>query len=327
MMKCKPVAKVMVAASRNKPEILAVTGGVAVVTAFVLAIRGGTKVKAVMAKGAEKVEAVEARKMQELSVEDLTEEQKADILKACGKDLKMARADGVWQVAKLFLLPSGLLVIGLVLIGGGHHILKKRNVVLAGLAEGYKTLLTNYRKNVVQAEGEEVDQKYLHDVIGEKDIEKVIVGEDGKEKKVKKRVAVVNAKKNPWRFEFSDTWFWSYVEDTERNLFFLKCEEDWWNHELDRNGEVSMYEVLKHLGYKFDLEKEGVSNQEYRDRMTFLRNYGWRKGCGGDDFIDFGLYRAINEAAMKRQSDTVWLEFNCDGNLENLTELNNSKWR
>jgi hypothetical protein len=115
--------------------------------------------------------------------------------------------------------------------------------------------------------------------------------------------------------------------DTERNLFFLKCAEDWWNRELDRNGEVSMYEVLKYLQYRFDIEKEGLSDKEYRDRMTFLRNYGWRKGCGGDDFVDFGLYRAINEPAIARKSDIVYIEFNCDGNLENLTELNIEKWR
>lgn len=327
MMKCKPIAKVAVAASRNKPEIMAISGGIAVVTAFVLAIRGGTKVKEVMATSAEKVEAVESRQTQELSAENLTEEQKTAIIKACGKDLSKARAEGVWQVAKLFLLPSGLLVAGLVLIGGGHHILRKRNVVLASALKGTEEMFKFYRSNVVKAEGEEADKKYLRGVIGEKDVESVTTDENGKEKKIKKRVPIIRDNKNPWRFEFSDNWFWSYVDDTERNLFFLKCEEDWWNHEFERNGEVSMYEVLKHLGYKFDVEKEGLSPKEYRDRMTFLRNYGWRKGCGGDDCIDFGLYRAINEAAMKRQSDVVWIEFNCDGNLENLTEMKNTKWR
>ena len=327
MMKCKPIAKVVVKASQNKPELMAISGGLMVLTAFGLTIRSAMKLEKTMNASSEKAEAVENRKTQELAADNLTEEQKTAIIKACDKDLAMARADGVWQVAKLFILPSGLLVAGLVLIGGGHHILRKRNVVLASALKATEETLKFYRGNVIADQGKEADLKYMRGIIDDKELESVVVNEDGKEKKVKRRVPVVKGQKNPWRFEFSDTWFRSWEDDTDRNLFFLKCEQDWWNHELERNGEVSMYEVLKHLGYKFEIEKEGVTAKEYRDRMTFLRNYGWRKGCGGDDFIDFGLYRAINEAAISRQSDVVWIEFNCDGNLENLTELNIEKWR
>lgn len=327
MMKCKPIAKVVVKASQNKPELMAISGGLMVLTAFGLTIRSAMKLEKTMNAGSEKAEAIETRKTQELAAEDLTEEQKTAIIKACDKDLAMARADGVWQVAKLFILPSGLLVAGLVLIGGGHHILRKRNVVLASALKATEETLRFYRGNVIADQGKEADLKYMRDIIDNQELESVVVNEDGKEKKVKRRVPVVKGQKNPWRFEFSDAWFRSWEDDTDRNLFFLKCEQDWWNHELERNGEVSMYEVLKHLGYKFEIEKEGVTAKEYRDRMTFLRNYGWRKGCGGDDFIDFGLYRAINEAAISRKSDVVFIEFNCDGNLENLTELNIEKWR
>lgn len=327
MMKCKPIAKVVVKASQNKPELMAISGGLMVLTAFGLTIRSAMKLEKTMNASSEKAEAIEARKTQELSAEDLTEEQKTAIIKACDKDLAVARADGVWQVAKLFILPSGLLVAGLVLIGGGHHILRKRNVVLASALKATEETLKFYRGNVIADQGKEADLKYMRGIIDNKEIESVVVDEDGKEKKVKRRVPVVKGQKNPWRFEFSDTWFRSWEDDTDRNLFFLKCEQDWWNHELERNGEISMYEVLKHLGYKFEIEKEGVTAKEYRDRMTFLRNYGWRKGCGGDDFIDFGLYRAINEPAISRKSDVVWIEFNCDGNLENLTEMNIEKWR
>lgn len=327
MMRCKPIAKVVVKASQNKPELMAIGGGIAVVTGFILAIRGGMKVNDAMAAGAAKVEAIEDKQKVELSAENLTEEQKTAIIKACGKELNRARAEGVWEVAKLFILPGGLLAVGLVLIGGGHRILQKRNVVLAGALKGSQEMLKFYRENVIADQGKEADEKYMHGIIGEKEIDAVETDKNGEKKVVKTKVPVVRNKKNPWRFEFSETWFRSWENDTEWNLFFLKCAEDWWNRELDRNGEVSMYEVLKYLQYRFDIEKEGLSDKEYRDRMTFLRNYGWRKGCGGDDFVDFGLYRAINEPAIARKSDIVYIEFNCDGNLENLTELNIEKWR
>lgn len=319
----KPVARLLAKCSRNKPEIMAIGGGALVVWAFVEAIRGGMKMQAVMEETAENVEQIEEKYKDKLEHCEELDILPSVVLEEQSKELAKARREGTWKVVKLFVLPSGLLVIGMVLIGGGHHILRKRNVVLGTALKGTEELLKNYRANVVADQGEEADLKYMRGVIDGKDVETVIVDEDGKEKKVKRHVPVVKDQKgNPWRFEFSDTYFNSYVEDTDRNLFYLKCAEDWWNHELDRHGEVNMYEVLKYLGYKFEVLKASCkTNAEYREKMTFLRNYGWRKGCG-DGFIDFGLYRAINEPAVRRLSEVVFVEFNCAGNLENLTEKN-----
>ena len=322
-MKLKPVAKVVAKASKNKPELMAIGGGAMVLTAFWFAIRAGMKVGDRMEISASKVEELEKRKAEQLNVDDLTEEQKNDIIRQCNKDLGKARADGIWQVAKLFILPGGLLVVGLVLIGGGHRILKKRNVVLAAAAEGYKKTLEFYRKNVVEAEGKEADLKYMRGVIGEKEIETVTKDAEGKENKSKDTLPVVKAvmnHDNPWRFTFDEHYFGSWEDDTDRNLFFLKCAQEWWQRQYDQRGVegISIYEVLQYLGYNFEMDKAAMTKEKYREWLTFLRNYGWRKGSG-DDFIDFGLYRAINEPATRRQSDFVYIEFNCNGNLQNLS--------
>ena len=60
-----------------------------------------------------------------------------------------------------------------------------------------------------------------------------------------------------------------------------------------------------------------MTRQQYRDWLTFLRNYGWKKGHG-DDFIDFGMYRAVNEPALFRISPEIFVEFNCAGNLQQM---------
>ena len=328
LMKCKPVAKVVMKCSKNKPEIMAITGGAAVVTAFVLAVIAGTKVNETMAETADKVEQTEnmqkERREKRYGTDEngqlVGEQNDAALLKQEKKELAKVRAEGVWKVTKLFILPTGLMVFGMVLIGGGHRILRRRNVVLASALKGTEEMFKFYRGNVIEAEGKDADLKYMRGVVGDKEVETIVVDEKGKETKVKHRVPVVKEHSNPWRFIFDDNYFRTYEDDTDRNLFFLKCCQDWWNHEYDRCGEVSMYEVLKYMGYRFEVEKDGMTREQYRERMTFLRNYGWRKGCGGDDFIDFGLYRAINEPAMTRKSDVVWIEFNCDGNLENLSE-------
>ena len=324
--KIPTVAKVLAKVSRNKPEIMAIGGGILVIWAFVDAVRGGMKMQLVMHETSEKVQEIEARHKEELkrfAEEHPGDATPTDILAAQSTELKKARKEGTFRVVRLFL-PGGVkLIAGMVLAGGGFRVLKTRYVVSAGAAEGYKKILENYRKNVVDKEGKEADQKYLKGAVDEEEVSTVLKDENGNDTgaRAKKKYPVVKDQKgNPWRFEFSDTYFDSYENDTDRNLFYLKCEEDWWNHELDRHEEVSMYEVLKHLGYRFDILKSACnSRQEYRDRMTFLRNYGWRKGCG-DGFVDFGLYRAINEAAISRKSDIVFIEFNCSGNLQNLSE-------
>lgn len=326
--KIPTVAKILTKASRNKPEIMAIGGGILVIWAFVDAVRGGMKMQLVMEETSQKVQAIEDKHQEELKqfAEEHPDGTPTELLVVQGAELKKARKEGTWRVARLFL-PSGIkLIAGIILTGGGFRVLKTRYVVSAGAAEGYKKLLESYRKNVVDKEGKEADLKYLRGAVDGEEVETTVVDENGKEKKIKKHLPVVKEQKgNPWRFEFSDTYFDSYEEDTERNLFFLKCEEDWWNHELDRHEEISMYEILKHLGYRFEVLKAGCKNaQEYRDRMTFLRNYGWRKGCG-DGFIDFGLYRAINEAAIARKTDIVFIEFNCSGNLQNLSEKDYTK--
>ena len=327
--KIPTVAKIVTKVSHNKPEIMLLAGAALIIVGFVRGIISGTHLQVVMEESAGEMRKLEAsQKERRLQFnEPISEEHEKQLALIEKKELKKARAEGTWKVVKLFILPSGLIVAGLVFIGGGFKILRTRNVVLAGIAEGYKKMIDQYRKNVVEKEGEEADLNYMRSVIGDKEIESVVVDEDGNESKVKKRVPVVKEQKcNPWRFEFSDTYFDSYEDDTDRNLFFLKCEEDWFNHELERHGEVSMYEVLKHLRYKFDVLKASCnSKQEYRDRMTFLRNFGWRKGCG-DGFVDFGLYRAINEPAITRQSDVVWIEMNCCGDLSgNLAERTYTK--
>jgi hypothetical protein len=99
----------------------------------------------------------------------------------------------------------------------------------------------------------------------------------------------------------------------------LKTAEDYWRHVYENRKEtgVSMYDILTYLDYKFEVDKDGMTKKQYRDWITFLRNHGWKDG-EGDDFVDFGLYRGINEPALQRKSDIVFIEFNCAGDLREM---------
>ena len=305
LMRCKPVAKVVAKASKNKPEILAVSGGFLIVAAFGWAIYEAVGLKDTLVETSDTVKAVEDSYQAELDKE-LSDEQRNDIEKEYKKELAKARFKGVMKVGKKFVLPTATLIVGMGLGTKGFKVLRARNVVLGTALKGTQEAYKFYRENVREDLGKEADMKYARGIIGEKEIEETITDENGKEKKVKSKVPVIKDFESPWRFEFSDTWFRTYQNSSDSNLFFIGCEEEWWNHQLDHYGEagVSMYEVLKHLGYKFEVLKDGLDAKQYRKRIDFLRTNGWSKGSR----IDLGRFNAINEPAVKRQSDVCWIE-------------------
>lgn len=316
LMQCKPIAKVAMKVNKNKPEILAVSGGVLVLAAFGWAIYEAVNVKDVMEESTAKVNDIQAE------FDARPEEEKVVLAKEHGKKIKLAKAEGVWKVSRRFVGPAVTLLVGMGLSTKGFRVLRARNVVLGGALKSTEEAYKFYRENVRQDLGREADLKYAHGVVGEKEIEEKSVDDNGNEIIKKTKVPVVKdglpIKGNPWRFEFSENWFGSWQDDVERNITLLKISQEWWNHELERYGDVSMYDVLKHLHFKFEVLKDGMTKDQYREYIYFLRRYGWRKGSNGDGFIDFGIYRTINEPAIKRQSDVVWIEFNVDGPLDEI---------
>lgn len=312
LLRCKPVAKAVAKVNKNKPEILAVCGGAAILVAFGWAIYEAIGVKDVMEETNTEIEEINERYSKK------PEPEQAALEKQHTKELKAAKIKGVWRVTKKFVGPGATLIVGMGLGAKSIKIFRARNIFLSGALKGTQEAYKFYRQNVREDLGEEADKKYARGIIGEKEIEEKITDADGKEKTVKTKIPVVKENDNPWRFEFCEDLFRTWKPSTEQNLFILHCEQEWWKHEFERTEEVSMYEVLKHLGYKFEVRKAGMTKAQYRDFMNFVRNYGWKKGSGGDEFIDFGIYRAINEPAIRGMSDVVWLEFNCDGNLNKI---------
>lgn len=316
LMRCKPIAKVLMKAEKNKPEILAVTSGICVVAAFGWAIYEAVTVKDAMTESTNRVKTVEEARDQALAEEGITEEKKAEIIKAANRDLTTARIEGGWIVVRKFVGPAGLLILGMGLGGRSVKIFRARNLVLTGALKSTEDILKFYRGNVREELGEEADLKFLRGVTGEKKIEETQKDATGGVSKVEKTLPVVKSgNPNPWRFAFDEEHFDSWQPDTDLNLFYLKCEQDWWQHEYDRNDIVTMYEILKHMRYRFDRAKASMSKKEWNEFMNFIRNHGWWKGSKGDGFIDLGIYRAINEPAIRRTSDVIFVEMNCDGCL------------
>lgn len=317
LMRCKPVAKAVRVIGKKKPELLAVSGGVLIVVAFGWAIYEAVGLKDVLNETSDAVKAVEDGYSNKLSKE-MPDEEREEIRKQYKKELRLARTKGIWRVGKRFTGPAITLAVGMGLGTSGFKVLRKRNIMLGTALKGTEEAYKLYRQNVRDDLGKEADLKYARSIVGEQEIEKTTTDEKGNDIKVKKKIPVAKTRNNPWLFEYSEDWFDSYQEDSDTNLSYLQLVQNYWNHEYNRGrgiGGISMYDILQYLGYKFYVLKEGLSPEEYKKRMDFLRNNGWWKGSNGDGFIDLGLYKAINEPARHRRSDVVFIEMNCDGPL------------
>ena len=85
---------------------------------------------------------------------------------------------------------------------------------------------------------------------------------------------------------------------------------------------MTIYEVLKYMQFDFNAMKDGMTRQQWKEFMSFIRNYGWvDDDTIGDGIVDLGVYRGINEAAIAGRSDVIFIEFNYDGNLEEIESM------
>lgn len=89
-----------------------------------------------------------------------------------------------------------------------------------------------------------------------------------------------------------------WTTDRELNLMFLRNQETYYNYRLMAYGRVTLGEIADILGIRIDDQ---------------LRDCGWtyvKENPSGDNYIDFGLYDAIN-MRYKDLPDVI-LEFNVD---------------
>jgi hypothetical protein len=270
-----------------------------------------------MTESADKVKEIEdkyAAEREKPEVQDQTEEEQKALAKTERRGLAMARADGVVSMVKLFGGPVLLLVIGCGLIVKGHNILRARNAILAASLKSTEQLFRFYRQNVVAAEGAEADKRYMRGIVGEKEVMGIGLDDCGNEILKKEKVPVVR-KGNPWQFEFSPTFFYSATGIPDRDLLHLQNVEFYFNRLYKgekKYEDISMFEILDYLRPIWEaIDPDGSVR-------TMSRVYGWGHDRNGDDMIDLGVFRAANESAIKGVGDVVFMEFNCDGRLENL---------
>lgn len=285
---------------KNSPKILMGVGIAGSVVSTVLACKATLKVKDILDEKNETVEQI--HNCVEDDTVDYSEEDKK-------KDLTILYAQTGVKLAKLYLPSIALGALSIASIVSGYKILNKRNVALAAAYTVVDKGFKNYRKNVVERFGEEVDRELRHNIKA-KQIEEKYIDKDGSEKTRKKKVYEIAEDKKPGEgiseyAKFFDEWNTDeHSKDPEYNLMFLRKQQDYAN------------EVLKHQGYLFLNE---VYDMLGIPRTQAGQVVGWiydENNPTGDNYVDFGIYDLHDQ--QKRDfvnglERNILLDFNVDG--------------
>lgn len=287
---------------KHSPEILMVAGIAGTIASTVLACKATTKAGKILEEKNKLVEqihtCVESEEF-DYTVEDSK------------KDLTIAYTQMGVKLLKLYAPAIVLGTASIVSIVAGHNILKKRTVALAAAYAVVDKGFKDYRKNVVNRFGEEIDKELRYNIKA-KEIEVQTTDEKGK-KTTKKEIVNVLPEGELSQYSeyarFFDASSANFEKDPEYNLMFLRRQQDYANEILRSRGHLFLNEVYDML----DIQRTKAGQV-----------VGWiydEKNPNGDNCVDFGIYNTNSEAARRFVNGleyNILLDFNVDGVIYDL---------
>lgn len=293
-------SKVSLQGKKYAPEVMVVVGVVGVVASAVMACKATTKADAIVEDTKDQMDQI--HEVAETHAEEYSE----DDMK---KDTVIVYTQTAVKFAKLYGPAVILGAASIACILGSHHILSKRN---AALAAAYATVdkgFKEYRGRVIERFGKELDKELRYNVKA-KDFEETVVNEEtGEETKVTNTVNVADPNDYSDYARFFDDGCTGWTKDSEQNLYFLKCQQNYANERLQKKGYLFLNDVYEMLGIPKTKAGQIV---------------GWiydKKNPVGDNFVDFGIYNMNREKArdfVNGYERTILLDFNVDGNILDL---------
>ena len=295
------VSKAGLKIKKHSPEIFMVAGVVGTVASTVMACKATTKVDSILKETKEKIDIIhEGVEAGNINGEEYTQEDSK-------KDLTIVYTQTGVKLVKLYAPAVALGAVSIAGIVTGHHILKKRNIALAAAYTVVDKSFKNYRKNVVERFGQEIDKELRYDIKA-KEMEEIVVDENGNQTIEKTIVNVPGLNASPYA-KFFDEGCPAWQKDANYNLMFIRNQQNYANDILRTRGHLFLNEVYDMLGIPRTPEGQIV---------------GWiydEKNPIGDNYVDFGVYDVTDErkrAFVNGLERNILLDFNVDGNVYNL---------
>lgn len=288
-------------ANKHSPELLIGSGIILAAGSIVSACIATTKLNKVIEPA--------SKKLCDLHSEPKTKDNQKKILVTYAKTAGKV----------LWIYTPAVLTFGLSMscFLGSHNILKGRNVALAAayttLENGYKT----YRDKVKEKLGEEVENKLYKEagIIKKKATETDspdLKSEDSVEKNAKNinpYTALYTCGNRGWE------------RNACLNYDYLMTQQAYLNHKLQSQGFLFLSDVYDALG--FDASILGA------EKVRASHILGWiydPTDQNRDNYVSFGLTNKNNVAKsyiskqLEDNEPNFWLEFNCDGDILNISK-------
>ena len=280
---------------KHSPELLVVAGVVGAVTSAVMACRATMKLDDTLSESKEKIEDFHANE------ENYTQEEEK-------KTLTLIYSKAALDIAKLYGPSIVLGGLSITAILTSNNILRKRNIALAAAYTAVDKSFKEYRGRVIDRFGKELDRELKYNIKA-KEVEEIVVNEDGTESIEKKTLEIVDPNSYSPYARFYDDGCSGWTKDPESNLMFLRMQQDAATKRLIDQGFLILNDVYDMLG--IPRSKEGMV-------------IGWiydKKHPVGDNFVDFGIYetnKPKNRDFVNGYERTILLDFNVDGNIYDL---------
>lgn len=292
---------------KHSPEILLATGVVGTVVSAVMACKASTKVQDILEAAKTDIEVIH-KSVENGSIVEVNEEGNK-VIRSCSEEDSKKYLTAVYlktgvEFIKLYAPAVTLGMTSIACILASHNIIHKRNVALTAAYATIDKNFKDYRNRVVERFGKDLDRELRFNVKS-KEVEEIVVDEDGNEKVVKSTVNVPGIDQHSDYARCFDEYCTGWRNDAEYNKSFLRQMEAWANNKLQTQGFLYLNDVYEMLG--FPKTKMGqVVGWIYGDKST------------GDGYVDFGMYEFEKEEKRdfyNAREKSIWLDFNIDGNI------------
>lgn len=292
------VKKTKFKVKKHSPEILVVAGVIGTVASAVMACKATTKINDILDDTKDQLGKVHGAASGEIPTTEPYSEEDAK------KDTALIYAQTGLKLAKLYA-PSVILgALSITSIFASNNILRKRNVALGAAYAAIDASFKEYRGQVVERFGKEVDRQLKYNIKSEK-VEETETDENGKKHKVKKTVDIADPNLTSAYAKWFDESNPNWKKDHDYNLFFLKAQQSYANDKLVADGMLFLNDVYDLLGFE-------------RTKAGQIVGWIYDPECPiGDNFVDFGIFDTCkkNREFVNGYENTILLDFNCDGNV------------
>jgi hypothetical protein len=283
----------MLKLEKGSPKILFGVGVVSMVGSTVLACRATLKLEEVLEQTNNNLDIANSLQHREYSEEDRQ------------KDKTIIYSRAAVDIAKLYGPSVVLGVAGVVCLTKSHNMLEQRYAAVSAAYVALDKGFREYRARVVDRYGEQDDQEFRYGS------QKVAIETDSGRKK---EVVRVSFDEPSVYAKFFDQLCPPWQKEAEYNLYFLKCQQEYYNQMLQARGHVFLNEVYDALG--IDRTKAGAV-------------VGWVRG-NGDSYIDFGVFSQNTEKTrdfVNGREGAILLDFNVDGLIYDLLDQDKAPWQ